>query len=105
MYINKALLKNGYSNFSLEILIYCEPAELLKKENEFFNLLKPKYNILPTAGSPLGTIKSEETKQKISEAIKVASILIMEQIFLRRLNKELVRPERVKYLVQQLVYQ
>lgn len=70
MYINRALLKNGYSNFSLEILIYCEPAELLKKENEFFKLLKPYYNILPTAGSPLGTIRSEETKQKISESIK-----------------------------------
>ncbi len=70
MYINKALLKHGYSNFSLEILEYCKIEDLLEKENHYFKLLKPEYNILPTAGSPLGTIKSEETKQKISESIK-----------------------------------
>jgi group I intron endonuclease len=70
MYINHALLKDGYSNFSLEILIYCSPEELLIKEDYFFKLLKPKYNILPTAGSPLGSKKSEEIKNKIRESIK-----------------------------------
>jgi len=34
------------------------------------DLLKPCYNILPTAGSPRGSIRSEESKKKISEALK-----------------------------------
>lgn len=52
MTISKALLKYGYSNFSLSILEFCEIKDLQKKEKYYFELLKPEYNILKEPGSP-----------------------------------------------------
>jgi group I intron endonuclease len=82
-YINRSLLKYGYSKFKLEILKYCSPAKCIKWEQKFINLLKPEYNILKNAGSSLGFQHSAETlanmrnrklseehKAKISEAKK-----------------------------------
>lgn len=40
MNISKALLKYGYSNFSLEILEYCSIKQLLDREDYYFGLLK-----------------------------------------------------------------
>jgi hypothetical protein len=60
--INSALLKYGYSNFTLEIREYCESSETLLREQYYLDLLKPEYNILLTAGSPFGRKYSEETK-------------------------------------------
>jgi hypothetical protein len=54
MYICRALFlawavaqgrKHGYSSFSLEIVEYCELGNLLERENYYFNLLKPEYNL------------------------------------------------------------
>jgi group I intron endonuclease len=70
MAINKALLKVGYYNFSLEILEYCEPSKCIEREQYYLNLLQPEYNILKIAGSSLGYQHSEEAKKKISEAKK-----------------------------------
>lgn len=69
MLINRALLKYGYSNFKLEILEYCEACDLLAREQHFIITILPEYNILQTAGSSLGFKHSEETKQKISDAL------------------------------------
>jgi group I intron endonuclease len=44
--IYRALLKYGYSNFSLEILEYCGSNVLKKREQYYINILKPEYNIL-----------------------------------------------------------
>lgn len=49
--INSAFLKYGYSNFTLEILEYCESSEAVLREQYYLDLLKPEYNILSTAGS------------------------------------------------------
>ena len=65
--IYKALLKYGYSNFNLDILEYCLPDEILKREQYYIDNLKPSYNILKIAGSSLGLKHSEETKQILSE--------------------------------------
>jgi hypothetical protein len=70
MAICRALLKYGYSGFSLEILEYCEPSEAISREQFFIDLLQPDYNILAIAGSSLGFKQSEETKAKISAANK-----------------------------------
>ena len=43
--LQRALLKYGYSNFSLDILEYCELDVLIKREEYYINLLKPEYNI------------------------------------------------------------
>jgi group I intron endonuclease len=64
MYIYKAILKHGHSNFSLEILEYCEPSKVLEREQYYIDLLKPEYNILKTAGSSLGNTHSEDSNLK-----------------------------------------
>lgn len=51
--IYRALLKYGYSNFNLEILEYCEPNVLIKREQYYVNILKPEYNILKTTKNDL----------------------------------------------------
>lgn len=67
MYIYRALLKYGYSNFSLEILEYCDVKDLLEREKFYFKLLKPEYNICKEPASPmLGRTHSEETLAKMS---------------------------------------
>ena len=68
MIINKALLKYGYSYFILEILEYCEPENVVSREQYYIDLLKPEYNILKTAGSLLGFKHSEVTRNKIAVA-------------------------------------
>ena len=68
--ISRALIKYGYSNFSLEILEYCDEAELLIREQYYFDKLNPKYNILKVAGSSLNYNHTQETKAKISNSLK-----------------------------------
>lgn len=53
MAICRALLKYGYSNFSLEVLEYCSPNKLLEREKYYFELFKPEYNISQEPGSPM----------------------------------------------------
>lgn len=80
--IYTAILKYDYSKFKLDILEYCDPAELLVREQYYLDLLKPEYNILKIAGSSpprrvgtwesLGFKHSEETllKFKLRELSK-----------------------------------
>jgi group I intron endonuclease len=42
-------LKYGSAKFSVEILEYCEPSEVFKREQYYFDLVKPEYNILKIA--------------------------------------------------------
>lgn len=59
-----SLLKNGLSNFSLEILEYCtEVDKVIEREQYYIDLLQPKYNIFPIAGSSYGFKHSTETKE------------------------------------------
>jgi group I intron endonuclease len=69
-YIHIALLKYGHANFSLTILEYCKPEQCLEREDFYLSCFPHEYNILPKAGSSLGSKHSEESKQKISEAHK-----------------------------------
>nr|YP_010121858.1 GIY-YIG endonuclease [Monilinia fructicola]QRF72234.1 GIY-YIG endonuclease [Monilinia fructicola]QYB19425.1 GIY-YIG endonuclease [Monilinia fructicola]QYB19486.1 GIY-YIG endonuclease [Monilinia fructicola]QYB19548.1 GIY-YIG endonuclease [Monilinia fructicola]QYB19610.1 GIY-YIG endonuclease [Monilinia fructicola] len=69
--INRALIKCGYSNFSLTILEYCDKSDLDVREQHYFDTLNPKYNIQKVAGgSSRGLILSEETPDRISKALK-----------------------------------
>jgi hypothetical protein len=43
--IYRALLKHGYSNFSLDILEYCKIDVLREREQYYLDTLKPSYNI------------------------------------------------------------
>ncbi len=66
MHICNSLLKYGYSNFSLEILEYCEPDVRFEKEKYYLKLLKPEYNIILDV-APF----SAETTEKMSKVCKV----------------------------------
>lgn len=66
--IRAALLKYGYSNFSLEILEYCDPSEIVEREQYYLDLLKPEYNIIPNAADHTGHVHTPETKAKMSAA-------------------------------------
>ena len=63
--IYRSLVKNGYSNFSLEILEYCEKSESINREQYYIDLCEPEYNILKIAGSRLNSKHLEETIAKI----------------------------------------
>jgi len=67
MHINRALLKYGYSAFSLLILEYCDLLSVTKREQYYIDLLCPEYNLNQIAGSRFGSKHSEETRQKMSE--------------------------------------
>jgi group I intron endonuclease len=70
MIIHNALLKYGYSAFTLEILEYCEITNLIAREQYYIELLKPEYNILGKAGSNFGFKHSEITKLKLAKKSK-----------------------------------
>jgi group I intron endonuclease len=79
MYICNAILDHGHSKFELTIIEIINISNLsleetrkliLEREQHYLDSLKPKYNILSTAGSSLGSVYSEETIAKMSEAKK-----------------------------------
>ncbi len=69
MLINKALIKYGYSNFTLQILEYCGPSIVISREQYYLDKFMPEYNILKVAGSNLGLKHTKETIDKISRAL------------------------------------
>ena len=88
MLIYKALLAYGFDGFTLEILEYCQPLDLIKREQYYIDLLKPEYNILKVAGSSLGVKRSEETKAKLKEkALARTSPRVLSKEFLNAMKK------------------
>jgi len=69
-HIYRALLKNGYKNFSITILEYCSPEQCIEREDFYLSSLPHEYNILPKAGSWLGHKHSDETLLILSEVNK-----------------------------------
>ena len=67
MIINRALLKHGYSKFKLEILEYCNPKELAKREKYYMDAFTPEYNVLKAAYTSLGYKHTKESLVKINE--------------------------------------
>jgi group I intron endonuclease len=65
-----AMRKYGITNFSFIILEYCEPnfKLLIELEQNFLDLHKPKYNILPLAGS------SQGLKHKLDTILKLKNL-------------------------------
>jgi group I intron endonuclease len=56
--------------FKLETFDYSTKEEILNKEQEYLDLVKPKYNVCRIAGSQLGTKRSKEFREKCSERMK-----------------------------------
>ena len=68
--IYSSILKYGYSNFSLEIIEYCEQSETTSREQFFLDKLNPDYNISKIAGYRFGCTHTDDTKEKMSLAKK-----------------------------------
>jgi hypothetical protein len=72
-HLQSAILKYGLSSFVFVILQYCNSSDLLKLEQYFLDILFSlpvhlRYNFLPSAGSPLGVVRSEETRANMSKS-------------------------------------
>lgn len=79
--IDRALLKYGFSNFSLEILEYCDGKELLlEREQYYLDNLKPQYNIVETAGSTLGYKHTEESIEKMRNFVLSDEVLARKRL-------------------------
>ena len=66
--IHYALLEYGYDNFTIEILEFCSKTEVVEKEQFYFDLLNPEYNI-KFAYSLLGYLHSPENIEKFKSKI------------------------------------
>ncbi|OTA72098.1 hypothetical protein M434DRAFT_88603, partial [Hypoxylon sp. CO27-5] len=85
--IYKALLKYGYSGFKLEILEYCDVSLLLQREQYYFDVLNPEYNILKVAGSPLGYRHSEAAKKLIGLSAKALHGKTLDKEHIEKIRK------------------
>lgn len=61
-----SILRNGYSNFSLTILEYCEINDCINREQFYIDLIKPTMNILQVAGNSYGYKHTEDSLEKMS---------------------------------------
>lgn len=66
-YIFSALIKYGYSNFTLEILEYCDKIKVIEREQFYIDLLCPKYNLLKVVGSRFGVKHSDDTLRRLEK--------------------------------------
>lgn len=67
--LQNAWNKYGADGMVFEVVLRCPVDELLVKEQEFIDRIRPKYNMCPAAGSVLGIKRSAETRKKMSEAL------------------------------------
>lgn len=94
--IHNALIKYGFENFTLEILEYCEKGlNPITREQFYFSVLKPEYNILEQAGSSLGYKHSEETLEFFRNERK-ASEETRKNLSLAATNRILTEEDRKK---------
>ncbi len=70
-YLQNAYNKYGEKNIKFSILEIVEtPEECIILEQKYIDEIKPEYNICPLARSPLGTKRTLESKQKMSDSKK-----------------------------------
>lgn len=61
----------GGENFTFAVLeSVSDPGSLIEREQYYLDLLSPEYNLSPTAGSALGVKHTDETRQRMGEAMK-----------------------------------
>lgn len=67
-YLQRAFDKYGDRNFEFKPLFICDIENLIIFEQMCIDKLQPEYNISPTAGNTIGTIRTAEYRKKLSEA-------------------------------------
>ena len=69
MRISLAILKHNLENFSLDILEYCSPKDVIKREQYYLDIYKPIYNTLKIAGSSSGYVHNETSLAKMRSRV------------------------------------
>lgn len=69
-YLQRSWDKYGEDAFLFSVVELCDLTLLIEREQFYFGVMKPDYNVLKTAGSRLGSKQSPETRAKISAANK-----------------------------------
>lgn len=69
-HLQNAANKYGGNSLMFEVLLLCDPENLLLYEQMCIDCLKPEYNICPTAGNCLGVRHTEESKRNMSVSKK-----------------------------------
>jgi group I intron endonuclease len=69
MLISLAIIKHNIKNFSLDILEYSSPKDVIKREQYYLDTYKPIYNILKTAGSSLGYVHNKTSLAKMRSRV------------------------------------
>lgn len=65
-FLQRAWNKYGEDAFTFRILEECAPEQCIEREQQWIDTLAPVFNMHPTARSPLGVKRSEETRAKLS---------------------------------------
>lgn len=68
IHLQHAANKHGIDSFKFDVIVICEPKDLILFEQRAIDAFKPEYNITKTAGSPLGLKRSSEARAKMSVA-------------------------------------
>lgn len=71
IHLQRAWDKHGEEAFTFSVLeIVADPSRLIECEQQWIDCTRDLYNLCPTAGSHLGAKRSEQTKQRMSAALK-----------------------------------
>ena len=62
--------KDCFNIYILESFLFVSKSDILAREQFYIDTMKPKYNICNTAGSQLGSIRSDEFKANCSKRMK-----------------------------------
>jgi hypothetical protein len=96
MAINTALLKHGYHSFELIILEFCLIDNLMEKEQYYFDVYLPEYNILKTPGSPSRGSGWKHSEAGIENMRKAANERNKSNEYLAKLSKSNANSVRVE---------
>jgi hypothetical protein len=87
MPINVALLKYGYTNFTLTILEICDKDNLMSREKHFFEVYSPEYYLLKIPGSPSRGSGWRHSEAAVENMRIAASKTFKSPEFLTKLSK------------------
>lgn len=96
-------LQNSYNKYgedkfiflNLEIFDYLTKEDILKKEQEYINNLKPYYNISLTAGSCLGVKRTKEFNKKVSVRMRIIREKIIALLNSGKSTKDIVEELKI----------
>lgn len=81
--------KYGETDFEFSVLLRCNKNDLIKNEQYFIDLYMPFFNICKTAGNRLGSVCSEQTKEKLRQMSQSSRDGIRDKLKGKKISKEI----------------